>query len=365
MNTASLLDRAAQGKRLSFDEAARIYRDAPLLELGRAAHEARMRKRPGDIVTYIIDRNINYTNVCYTDCGFCAFYVRPGVEEDWRGEKSYVLPFEVIGEKIEETKRLGGTQILLQGGHHPDLRIEYYEKLFRYIKEKHPIHIHGLSPSEVEHIMKVSKLSLDETLDRLIAAGLDSIPGGGAEILTERVRRVIAPKKATAETWLGVMEAAHRKGLRTTATMMFGTVDTIEDRVEHLLKLRDLQDKTGGFTAFICWAYQHAGKDNHTLKLDVPAHDVSAHVYLKTLALARLVLDNFDNFQSSWVTMGHGVGQAALQFGANDFGSLMIEENVVARAGAIYGMSLETLERLIRATGFVPKRRNMFYEVLH
>ncbi|UCF80271.1 MAG: dehypoxanthine futalosine cyclase [Acidobacteriota bacterium] len=365
MGHAALQDIVSSGRRLSFDEAVALYNEAPLLELGRAAHAVRLRKHPEPVVTYVIDRNINYTNVCYVDCAFCAFYVRPGVEEDARGERAYVLPHEEIGKKIDETKALGGTQILLQGGHHPDLKIDYYEDLFRYIKKNHPIHLHALSPPEVMHIVKVSKITLDEALDRLIEAGLDSIPGGGAEILTDRVREVTAPRKATAQEWLDVMEAAHRKGLRTTATMMFGSVDTVEDRVEHLLKLRDLQDRTGGFTAFICWAYQRPGPENHALGLDLEARDTSAHTYLKTLALARLVLDNFENLQSSWVTMGHGVGQLSLQFGSNDFGSLMIEENVVSRAGVDYCMSLEYLEHLILDTGYTPKRRNMFYEVLN
>jgi cyclic dehypoxanthinyl futalosine synthase len=354
-----ILEKILEGGRLGFEEAVSLYREAPMLELGRAAHAVRLRMHPEPLVTYIIDRNINYTNVCYTDCAFCAFYARPGDVE-----KGYVLPHHVIGAKIDETLAMGGTQILLQGGHHPDLGIEYYESLFRYIKENHPIHLHALSPSEIEHISKVSRLSLDETLDRLIAAGLDSIPGGGAEILTSRVRERIAPKKTDAASWLGVMERAHRKGLRTTATMMFGSVDTVEDRVEHMLRVRELQDKTGGFTAFIVWPYQRPGPEKHALGLDVPALDASAVTYLKTLALARLVLDNVDNFQSSWVTMGHAVGQLSLQFGANDFGSLMIEEHVVSAAGACYEMDVALLERLVRDAGFEPRRRNMFYQIL-
>lgn len=357
-STLSLLSRRLEGHRLTSEEALELYEQADFFDLGQAAHAVRLEKHPDLQVTYIIDRNINYTNICYTDCAFCAFYERPGSKD------GYTHSHEVIGKKIEETLALGGTQILMQGGHNPELKIDYYESLFAFIKQNYEIHLHALSPPEIMHIVKVSKISLDEALDRLIAAGLDSIPGGGAEILTERVRKEIAPKKATTDEWLTVMEAAHEKDLRTTATMMFGSLDTPEDRIEHLFRLRDLQDKTGGFTAFICWAYQRPGPENHALGMDLEARDTSAMTYLRTLALSRLVLDNFDNLQSSWVTMGHGVGQAALQFGANDFGSLMIEENVVSAAGADYCMSLKTLKRLIADTGFTPKRRNMVYELL-
>src|SRR5512140_232442 len=344
------LSKGAAGERLDADEAELLDEKAPLLELGLAADARRRALHPGDLVTYIVSRNVNYTNVCTTACHFCAFY-RP------RGHKdSYVLTREELTQKIDETVALGGIEILLQGGLHPDLGIEWYEDLFRWVKATWPaINLHALSPEEIWHIARTSQLSLDETIDRLVASGMDSIPGGGAEILDDEVRRRIAPLKCSTDEWLSVMKAAHVAGLRSTATMMFGVGEEARHRVTHLSRLRDLQDETGGFTAFICWPFQSA---NTRL---VPG-DGSAHAYLRQNALARLFLDNVPNLQSSWVTMGGGVAQAALHMGCNDFGQVMIEENVVSAAGTTFKMDSEEVERHIRDAGFRPARRNMRYE---
>ena len=310
-------------------------------------------KHPDGIVTYIIDRNVNYTNVCVARCNFCAFY-RPVGHSD-----GYVLGFEEIFRKIDETRAIGGVQLLLQGGHNPDLPIEWYEDLFRSVKARYPdFKLHALSPPEVIHLSRTSKLAVPVVIDRLIAAGLDSIPGGGAEILVDRVRKLLnCYTKASADEWLDVMRHAHRAGLRTTATMMYGTVETDEERLEHLLRLRALQDETGGFTAFITWSYQ----PEHTERGGSEATGID---YLRTLAIARLVLDNFDNLQASWVTQGGKVGQLSLAFGANDMGSVMIEENVVRAAGAAYCMDEVEIVRNVEDAGFVAKRRNMHYDVL-
>jgi cyclic dehypoxanthinyl futalosine synthase len=302
-------------------------------------------------VTYIIDRNINYTNVCTAQCAFCAFY------RDLPSKEGYVLSKQELAQKIEETIALGGRQILLQGGLHPDLGIEFYEELFRWMKASYPIWIHGLSPAEVQHIARVSKLSLEESLRRLMAAGLDSIPGGGAEILSDRVRRIIGIAKGSTSEWLEVMETAHRLGMRTTATMMFGHVETLEERIDHLLHLRELQDRTSGFTAFIGWTFQPA---NTALAGD----ELTSFQYLRTLAVARVMLDNFPSVQASWVTQGSKIGQVSLRFGANDFGSLMIEENVVSAAGAHFRLSEAQIARAIQDAGFVPKRRTMEYQIV-
>ena len=308
---------------------------------------------PTAIVTYIIDRNVNYTNVCVARCKFCAFYRPVGSAE------GYVLGFEEIFRKIDETIALGGGQLLLQGGHNPDLPLEWYEDLFRAVKERYPaFRLHALSPPEVIHISRLSRLPVPEVIDRLIAAGLDSIPGGGAEILVDRVRKLLnCYSKATADEWLDVMRHAHRAGLRTTATMMYGTVETMEERIEHLFRLRELQDETGGFTAFITWSYQ----PQHT---ELGGGEATGVDYLRTLAIARLVLDNFDNLQASWVTQGGKVGQLSLAYGANDMGSVMIEENVVRAAGASYCMDEFEIVRNIENAGFTAKRRNMHYEIL-
>jgi len=341
------------GGRVTADEALFLYRSAPTWWLGRMADLVRRRKHPEGIVTYIIDRNVNYTNVCVARCNFCAFYRPVG-----HGE-GYVLGFDEIFRKIDETISLGGVQLLLQGGHNPDLPIEWYEDLFRAVKARYPsFKLHALSPPEVLHLSRTSRLPVPEVIQRLIAAGLDSIPGGGAEILVDRVRKLLnCYGKATADEWLDVMRHAHQAGLRTTATMMYGTVETDEERLEHMLRLRALQDETRGFTAFIAWSYQ----PEHTER---GGREATGIEYLRTLALARLVLDNFDNLQASWVTQGGKVGQLSLAFGANDMGSVMIEENVVRAAGAAYCMDEVEIVRNVEDAGFVAMRRNMHYEVL-
>ena len=341
------------GERVSADEALELYRRAPTALLGRLADGVRQRKHPDGIVTYIIDRNVNYTNICVAKCNFCAFYRPVGSPE------GYVLGFDELFRKIDETIAVGGVQLLLQGGHNPDLPLPWYEDLFRAVKARYPaFKLHALSPQEVIHLSRLSQLPVPAVIDRLIAAGLDSIPGGGAEILVDRVRTLLhCIGKATADEWLDVMRHAHRAGLRTTATMMYGTVETDEERLEHLLRLRALQDETGGFTAFITWSYQ----PDHTELAGAEATGVD---YLRTLALARIVLDNFDNLQASWVTQGGKVGQLSLAYGANDMGSVMIEENVVRAAGASYCMDEVEIVRNIEDAGFEAQRRTMHYEIL-
>src|SRR5213592_4982346 len=346
-------DRIRSGERVGGDEALELYRRAPTALIGRLADGVRARKHPDRIVTYIIDRNVNYTNVCVARCTFCAFYRPVG------SSKGYVLGFDEVFRKIDETIAVGGVQLLLQGGHNPDLPLAWYEDLFRAVKDRYPaFKLHALSPPEVIHLSRLSQLPVPQIIDRLMAAGLDSIPGGGAEILVDRVRRLLhCYGKATADEWLVVMRQAHHAGLRTTATMMYGTVETDEERLEHLLRLRALQDETGGFTAFITWSYQ----PDHTERGGYEATGID---YLRTLALARIVLDNFDNLQASWVTQGGKVGQLSLAFGANDMGSVMIEENVVRAAGAAYCMDEIEIVRNIENAGFEPRRRNMHYELL-
>jgi cyclic dehypoxanthinyl futalosine synthase len=343
--------KAFAGERLSREEGVELLRKGDLLELGVLADSVRQRLHPEGVVTYIIDRNINYTNVCTAQCAFCAFY------RDLPSKEGYLLTKEQLAHKIEETIALGGNQILLQGGLHPDLGIEFYEELFRWIKSTYPIWIHGLSPAEVHHICRVSELSVEETLRRLIGAGLDSIPGGGAEILSDRVRSIIGIAKGSTADWLNVMETAHGLGMKTTATMMFGHVETLEERIDHLLHLRDLQDRTHGFTAFIGWTFQ---PENTAMAGD----ELTSFQYLRTLAVARVMLDNFPNVQASWVTQGGKIGQVSLRFGANDFGSLMIEENVVSAAGAHFRLTEAEIARAIQDAGFVPKRRTMRYEIV-
>ncbi len=353
MSVEAIAGHVARGGRLTFDEALELYRDAPTAVLGRLADDMRRRLHPDGIVTYIIDRNVNYTNVCVARCRFCAFYRPVGSAE------GYTLGFDEIYRKIEETMALGGEQLLLQGGHNPDVPLAWYEDLFRGVKERFPsFRLHALSPPEVLHISRLSQLPVPVVIERLVSAGLDSIPGGGAEILVDRVRRLLnCYNKATADEWLDVMRQAHRAGLRTTATMMYGTVETVEERLEHLFRLRELQDETGGFTAFIAWSFQ----PQHTELGGIEATGVE---YLRTLALARLVLDNFANLQASWVTQGGKVGQLSLGYGANDMGSVMIEENVVRAAGAEYCMDEFEVVRNIENAGFVARRRNMHYDVL-
>jgi cyclic dehypoxanthinyl futalosine synthase len=353
MTIANIADKIADGQRVTRDEALALYRHAPTALLGRLADGIRVAKHPERIVTYIIDRNVNYTNVCVAKCNFCAFYRPVGSSE------GYVLGFDELFRKIDETIAVGGVQLLLQGGHNPDLPLTWYEDLFRAVKARYPtFKLHALSPPEVIHLSRLSRLPVAEVLERLIAAGLDSVPGGGAEILVDRVRRLLhCDGKATADEWLDVMRHAHRAGLRTTATMMYGTVETDEERLEHLLRLRTLQDETGGFTAFITWSYQ----PSHT---ELGGAEATGIDYLRTLALARIVLDNFDNLQASWVTQGGKVGQLSLAYGANDMGSVMIEENVVRAAGASYCMDEVEIVRNIEDAGFTAFRRNMHYEVL-
>jgi cyclic dehypoxanthinyl futalosine synthase len=350
---ADLESRIRSGGRLSGDEALLVYRSASTWWLGRLADHVRRRKHPEGVVSYIIDRNVNYTNVCVARCNFCAFYRPVG-----HGE-GYVLGFDEIFRKIDETIAVGGVQLLLQGGHNPDLPLAWYEDLFRAIKERYPtFRLHALSPPEVLHLSRTSRVPVPAVIGRLIAAGLDSIPGGGAEILVDRVRKLLnCYNKASADEWLDVMRHAHRAGLRTTATMMYGTVETDEERVAHLLRLRALQDETGGFTAFIAWSYQ----PEHTERGGSEATGIE---YLRTLAVARLVLDNFDNLQASWVTQGGKVGQLSLAFGANDMGSVMIEENVVRAAGAAYCMDEVEIVRNVEDAGFIARRRNMHYDIL-
>jgi cyclic dehypoxanthinyl futalosine synthase len=345
-----LLADAASGARLSWDDGTRLYQSASLYDLGMAADMRRRALHPAGVVTYIVDRNVNYTNACITACQFCNFY-RP-----LRDERVYTLSRDELAHKLQETVELGGIQVLLQGGVNPELGIDYYEDLFRWMKASFPLAIHGLSPEEIRYLAEREGLTISAVLERLVAAGLDSVPGGGAEILDDEIRRRISPRKCSVDTWLEVMRQAHRLGLRTTATMVFGFTEKPEHVVGHLERLRCLQDETMGFTAFICWSFQAEGT-----KLPL-RDDTSATRYLRTLALARLYLDNFPNLQVSWVTMGPAIGQVGLRFGGNDFGSAMIEENVVAQAGAVFKLSAADIEGTIRAAGFVPRRRNMRYE---
>jgi cyclic dehypoxanthinyl futalosine synthase len=351
---AEILERVVDGERLSDADATALLESRDLVAVGRAANEARNRKVDPERITFIVDRNLNYTNICVTDCDFCAFYRRPG---DMR--EGYLLPKPVIFKKIEETLAIGGTGLLMQGGHHPDLGIDYYEDLFRSIKARYPIHLHALSPPEIQHISRRSKLTIAETLTRLRDAGLDSVPGGGGEILVDRVRDEIAPKKTKSSEWLNVMRHAHRLGMSTTATMMYGHVETLEDRVEHMRRIRELQDETGGFRAFISWTFQD---DGNRLGAKVPVEQrPTSFDYLLTQAVSRLYLDNVPHIQSSWVTQGLKIGQVALGFGADDLGSVMIEENVVSAAGTTYRTSTDELVHLIRSVGKIPVQRDTLY----
>jgi cyclic dehypoxanthinyl futalosine synthase len=349
-----VLDKALEGERISDEDALMLLRSRDLVAVGRVADELRNRKIDKRRVTFIVDRNVNYTNVCYTDCDFCAFYRRPG---DTR--EGYLLPKTVIFKKIEETLALGGTALLMQGGHHPDLGVEYYEDLFSSIKARYPIHLHALSPSEIQHAARRSKLTIPQALTRLRDAGLDSLPGGGAEILVDRVRKIISPKKTTSGEWLGIMREAQRLGMSTTATMMYGHVETLEERVEHMRRIRDLQDELHGFRAFISWTFQ---RDGNRLG-DVVSEEVrpTSFDYLLTQAVSRIYLDNVDHIQSSWVTQGMKVGQVALSFGADDMGSVMIEENVVSAAGTTHRATAEDFVRAIKALGKTAVQRDTLY----
>jgi len=347
-----ILDATVRGRRLQADDAVTLLRSRDLAAIGRAAHAVTMRLHPEPWRTYNIDRNINYTNVCTAVCDFCAFYRGP------RHPEGYVLDRDVLLGKIEETVALGGDQILMQGGLHPTLPLEWYEDLLRDIKARYPqVNVHGFSPPEIHHLTKVAKRPLREVLERLARAGLGSLPGGGGEILVDRVRRAMTRGKVLTEDWLEVHREWHALGGKSTATMMFGHIETLAERVEHLERLRELQDETGGFTAFICWSFQ----PEHTEMADLPP--AGPFEYLKTQAVARLYLDNFPNIQSSWVTQGREIGQLALLYGANDMGSLMIEENVVSAAGTVHHLTLDQMRSAIAQLGWVPRRRNVFYEL--
>ncbi len=354
-----LLQAVWDGRRVTPAEALRLYH-LPLEELGALAHRRReLAKaaaydgRGNEVVTYIVDRNVNYTNVCNVYCKFCAFYRVAGDDD------AYVITHEEMDRKIEETVALGGTQILMQGGHHPKLTKQWYLDLLAHINAKFPaVNIHGFSPSEFIHFRDVFREPLEKIIADFHAAGLGSIPGGGGEILVDRVRQRIAPLKAMSDDWLAVMDVAHRLGLKSSATMMFGHVETVEERIEHLDRVRAQQDASGGFTAFIAWTFQ---AENTRLK----APTVGAHEYLRTQALSRIYLDNIPNIQSSWVTQGLDIGQVALRFGANDLGSIMIEENVVSQAGTTFKMGVADMQRLIRELGYEPHQRDNWYRLLN
>ncbi len=358
LNSQSLEDKILEGARITPEEALELY-TLPLEELGALADARRKLARAdawngrgNEIVTYIIDRNINYTNVCNVYCKFCAFY---RTEKD---DDHYVLSREELDAKLDELSANDGVQVLLQGGHHPKLTINFYLEMLEHMRSKYPhINIHGFSPPEFNHFAEVFNMPLREVISRFQQAGLGSIPGGGGEILVDRVRNRIAPLKCNSDQWLKVMEIAHELGLNSSATMMFGHVETVQDRVQHLERLRVQQDATGGFTAFICWTYQ---PENNVLR----AEPVGSAEYLRMQALSRIYLDNFPNVQSSWVTQGPRIGQVALAFGANDFGSVMMEENVVTPAGASFRLQKEEIESLIRDSGYEPRRRNNWYQLL-
>jgi len=350
---APILDKAVAGSRLTEAEGLQLLESHDLTALGEAANAVTKRLHPEPFRTYNIDRNINYTNACTAVCDFCAFYRPPGHED------VYVLERDVLLKKIEETVELGGDQILLQGGLHPKFKLEWYEEMLRDIKAHFPqVNVHGFSPPEIFHFTKLNNLSLEVVLERLKSAGLGSLPGGGGEILVDRVRKEITRGKVLTSDWLNVSRVWHNLGGKSSATMMFGHVETLAERIEHLERIRQLQDETGGFTAFICWTFQ---PDNTDLS-HIPA--AGGFEYLKTQAVSRLYLDNVPNIQSSWVTQGEKIGQMALLFGANDMGSLMIEENVVAEAGTVHYLSIETIRRCIEETGYIPRQRNVFYEYI-
>ena len=346
-----LLARAAKGERLSEEEGVALLCEADFLSLGRAALEVRWRLNPDPIVTFVGDRNINYTNVCICACRFCAFHRPPGAPD------AYLLSYEEVLRKVEELVAAGGTQVLIQGGLHPDIDLSYITGLFRAVKQRFDVEIHSLSPPEVVHLAERSGLSVAETLSRLREAGLDSLPGGGAEILVDRVRRLISPRKITADRWLEVMRTAHRLGLRSTATMMFGSLETPAERIRHMVRIRELQDETGGFTAFIPWSYQPH-------RADLGGEKAGAVEYLRVLAVARLMLDNVPHLQASWVTQGPKVAQVALFFGADDLGGTMMEENVVRAAGTCHRLPVEEIIRIIKDAGFTPAQRTTQYRII-
>jgi cyclic dehypoxanthinyl futalosine synthase len=352
MELNDIITKTASGERLDAREGLVLLTGADLLILGELAGGIRKRLHPERMVTFIVDRNINYTNICVNKCKFCAFY------RDAQSPEAYVLTKEEIFRKIEETLAQGGTQVLMQGGVHPDLGIEYFEDLFSSIKSRFTIQIHSLSPAEISYLAKKAKISIEDTLKRLRASGLDSIPGGGAEILVDRVREAMSPNKIRWRDWAEVMKTAHRLGMPTTATMMFGSLETKDEIVQHLIRIRDVQDETRGFTAFIPWTYQPGNTE-------LGGRAATAVEYLKTLALSRIMLDNVPNIQASWVTQGAKIAQVALEFGANDFGSTMIEENVVAAAGITFRMTRQEIVNLIRDAGYLPAQRDTRYNILN
>jgi cyclic dehypoxanthinyl futalosine synthase len=353
MNTdlKKTMAKALQSKRLNADEGLVLFRQADLLTMGELANNVRKRLHPKRLVTFIVDRNINYTNICVNKCKFCAFY------REAESPDAYILSKDEIFKKIEETIAQGGTQILMQGGVHPDLGIDYFEDLFRSIKSRYTIQIHSLSPSEISYVAKKADLSIKDAITRLKTAGLDSIPGGGAEILVDRVRKKVSPNKIRWRQWADVMKEAQKLGMPTTATMMFGSLETDKEIIEHLVRLRDIQQETKGFTAFIPWTYQPGNTE-------LGGRSATAVEYLKVLALSRIMLDNFQNIQASWVTQGAKIAQVALEFGANDFGSTMIEENVVAAAGITFRMTKQEIVSIIKDAGYTPFQRDTRYNIL-
>ncbi|MBF0201873.1 MAG: dehypoxanthine futalosine cyclase [Desulfamplus sp.] len=350
-NLDTLVGKVCRGERINIKEAMTLYNDADLLALGYLADGIRFWHKPNRTVTFVVDRNINYTDICVSGCRFCAFYKTP------ESGDGYVITREELHHKIEETLELGGTQILLQGGLNPDIPLSYYLDMLGDIKENFQIHIHGFSPPEIAYIAEISKLSIQETISRLQEAGLDSIPGGGAEILSDDIRKMVSPGKCMTETWLKVMETAHGLGMATTATMMFGHLESLDHIFQHLDRIRSLQDRTGGFTAFIPWTFQP-----HNTRIG--KKKATSAQYLRVLALSRIYLDNFDNIQASWVTQGEKIAQMALFYGANDMGSTMIEENVVASAGVHFMLPESELRRLIETAGFEAKQRDCFYNFI-
>ncbi|MER3558496.1 MAG: dehypoxanthine futalosine cyclase [Armatimonadota bacterium] len=349
----TIVEKVLAGERLSFAEGRSLFHHPNLLELGALAHQVRLRKNPQPYVTYVIGHIINYTNVCWVRCQFCAFHRPPGNPE------GYLLSDEAILQKIEDLVQQGGTEVLIQGGLNPKLKIDYFENLFRLIKAHYPqVIIHGLSPAEILYIAHISRLSVRDCLVRLKEAGLNSVPGAGGEILVDRVRQQIARFKDSTQEWLDFMRTVHELGMRSTASMMYGHVETVAERVEHLIRLRELQDETGGFTAFICWNFQPEGTELAHLPKATPAD------YLRTVAISRMMLDNFDHLQASILTQGPKIAQVALRYGVDDMGSTMIEENVVSAQGAKFILNAREIEQLITGAGFIPKRRNTRYEIL-
>jgi cyclic dehypoxanthinyl futalosine synthase len=352
---AMVADKVLAGERISAKEALLLHERADILTIGELADSVRRRRHPQNRVTYIIDRNINPTNVCITDCGFCAFYRRP------KHEEAYVLERDVILEKVRETAELGGRQLLMQGGHHPYIKTDWWCELLADISAKFPqLNCHALSAPEIDHLARLDKRSVEEVLADLMAAGLGSVPGAGAEVLVERVRKIIAPKKTSTDRWLDIHRKIHAAGLRSSATLMYGHVETPGERIEHLERLRDLQDETGGFTAFACWNTQPEGVPEEALypKKTTPS------LYLRVQGIARIFLDNFENMQTSYVTQGLKLAQVSLRYGCNDFGGTMLEENVVSAAGCFHLESIEKIETAIVAAGFHPRQRNSWYGIV-